>query len=61
VLTALEEGSEPPVSLVDTRLTVELIAAIYESAFTGTRVRRGSLTANSPFYHRMNGTGPPWN
>jgi len=61
VLSALESGAEPPVSLVDTRLTVELIAAIYASAFTGTRVRRGDLTPDSPFYQRMNGSGAPWN
>jgi hypothetical protein len=46
---------------VDTRMTVELIAAIYASAFTGARVRRGELTLDSPFYQRMNGTGAPWN
>jgi predicted dehydrogenase len=61
VLSALKSGAEPPVSLVDTRLTVELIAAIYASAFTGERVRRGDLTPDSPFYQRMNGSGAPWN
>jgi predicted dehydrogenase len=61
VLSALESGTPPPVSLSDTRLTVELIAAIYKSAFTGTRVRRGELTSDSPFYHHMSGTGAPWN
>jgi predicted dehydrogenase len=61
VLSALEQGDAPPVSLVDSRMTVELIAAIYASAFTGTRVRRGDLGPESPFYQRMNGTGAPWN
>jgi predicted dehydrogenase len=61
VLSALASGAAPPVSLVDTRLTVELIAAIYASAFTGERVRRGDLTPDSPFYQRMNGSGAPWN
>jgi len=61
VLSALESGAEPPVSLSDTRLTVELIAAIYASAFTGERIRRGELGPDSPFYHRMNGSGAPWN
>jgi predicted dehydrogenase len=61
VLSALESGEEPPVTLPDTRLTVELIAAIYASAFTGARVRRGELGPDSPFYHRMNGEGAPWN
>jgi predicted dehydrogenase len=61
VLSALESGTEPPVSLSDTRLTVELITAIYASAFTGERIRRGELGPDSPFYHRMNGSGAPWN
>ena len=61
VLSALEAGAEPPVSLPDTRRTVELIAAIYASAFTGGRIRRGELDRNSPFYHRMDGSGAPWN
>ncbi|MGB3442331.1 MAG: Gfo/Idh/MocA family oxidoreductase [Actinophytocola sp.] len=61
VLDALETGAAPPVTLPDTRLTVELIAAIYASAFTGERVRRGTLRPDSPFYHRMDGTGAPWN
>jgi predicted dehydrogenase len=61
VLSALESGLAPPVSLVDTRMTVELIAAIYASAFTGARIRRGELGPDSPFYHRMDGSGAPWN
>jgi len=61
VLSALAAGTPPPVSLPDTRLTVELIAAIYASAFTGERVLRGDIDRDSPFYHRMSGTGAPWN
>jgi predicted dehydrogenase len=61
VLSAMESGREPPVTLPDTRLTVELIAAIYASAFTGNRIRRGELGPDSPFYHRMDGSGAPWN
>jgi predicted dehydrogenase len=61
VLDAMATGEAPPVTLPETRRTVELIAAIYASAFTGGRVRRGELTQDSPFYHRMDGTGAPWN
>jgi predicted dehydrogenase len=61
VLDALADGAAPPVTLPDTRMTVELIAAIYCSAFTGDRVRRGDIGPDSPFYHRMDGTGAPWN
>jgi predicted dehydrogenase len=60
VLDALAAGTAPPVSLVDARLTVELVAGIYASAFTGRPVARGELGPDSPFYHRMDGTGAPW-
>jgi predicted dehydrogenase len=60
VLDALDAGTPPPVSLADTRPTVELIAGIYASAFTGRPVARGELGPDSPFYRRMDGTGAPW-
>lgn len=60
VLAALADGAPPPVTLADTRPTVELIAAIYASAFTGRRITRGELGPDSPFYQRMDGTGAPW-
>ncbi len=61
VLDALDAGTPPPVPLAETRRTVELIAGIYASAFTGQRIARGELGPDSPFYHRMDGTGAPWN
>jgi predicted dehydrogenase len=60
VLDALDTGTPPPVPLEQARRTVELIAAIYASAFTGRRIARGELGPDSPFYHRMDGTGAPW-
>ncbi|HEY8473050.1 MAG TPA: Gfo/Idh/MocA family oxidoreductase [Natronosporangium sp.] len=60
VLDALAAGDPPPVTLADTRPTMELIAALYASAFTGAPVRRGDINPDSPFYHRMDGTGAPW-
>lgn len=60
VLDALAAGAPPPVTLADTRPTMELIAATYASAFTGAPVRRGEIGAGSPFYHRMDGNGAPW-
>ena len=42
------------------RRTLELLAAIYASAFTGKRVRAGDIDPTSPFYQRMDGTGAPW-
>jgi predicted dehydrogenase len=60
VLDALAAGTPPPVTLADTRPTMELIAAIYASAFTGLPVVRGDIDPGSPFYHRMDGDGAPW-
>lgn len=60
VLDALESGAPAPVTLAEVRPTMELVAAIYASAFTGGPVRAGEITAGTPFYERMDGTGAPW-
>ncbi|AYY14031.1 gfo/Idh/MocA family oxidoreductase [Actinobacteria bacterium YIM 96077] len=57
---ALDAGAPPPVTTADARDTMELVAAIYASSFTGQTVRRGDLGPGSPFYDRMNGDGAPW-
>lgn len=57
------EGGDPaplPVSLREARDTLELVAAIYASSFTGEVVRRGDIGPGHPFYARMDGTGAPW-
>jgi len=60
VLDALEAGTPPPVTPADARPTMELVAAVYASAFTGQRVRAGEIGPGSPFYDRMDGVGAPW-
>ncbi|MCI2238136.1 Gfo/Idh/MocA family oxidoreductase [Paenibacillus sp. TRM 82003] len=61
VLDALDAGELPPVPLAGARDTLELVAAIYRSAFTGgAPVRRGEIDAEDPFAARMDGTGAPW-
>jgi predicted dehydrogenase len=60
VLDALAAGTPPPVTIADTTATMELIAAIYASAFTGTSVASGQIDSSSPFYQRMDGLGAPW-
>jgi predicted dehydrogenase len=60
VLDALETGERPPVTIADARATMELVAAIYASAFTGSRVARGDIAPGSPYYHRMDGDRAPW-
>lgn len=58
VLDALDRGEPPPVSLLEARDTMEFIAAVYASAFTGKPVWRGEL--EPAFVARMSGTGAPW-
>jgi predicted dehydrogenase len=60
VLDALEAGTPPPVSPADVRATMELVAAIYASSFSGRPVQCGEIGPGSPFYERMQGTGAPW-
>lgn len=55
VYDALDAGAPPPVTLAEARLTMELVAAIYASAFTRRPVRRGELGTTSPFSVHMGG------
>jgi len=57
---ALNAGVVPDVTVQDARDTLELVTAIYASAFTGERIRRGQIGPDSPFYQRMDGSGAPW-
>lgn len=60
VLDALDAGEPLPVTLAETRLTMEFIAALYASAATGKPVRRGEIGPDHPFAAAMNGTGIRW-
>ncbi|GAA1749024.1 Gfo/Idh/MocA family oxidoreductase [Nonomuraea bangladeshensis] len=60
VLDALDQGQAPPATTADVRRTMEFIAALYTSAFTGERVRSGQITRDNPFARTMEGTGAPW-
>lgn len=60
VLDALEAGLVPPVPLPQLRQTMDLVAAIYASAFTAQPVEAGQIGPDSAFYHRLDGPGAPW-
>ncbi|MBB5803743.1 putative dehydrogenase [Saccharothrix ecbatanensis] len=60
VLDALDAGRRPPVSTADTRVTMEFVAAVYASAFTGKTIEQGEITEGHPFYDSMAGSGVPW-
>ncbi len=55
VLDAYERGERPETSGAGARGTVEFVAALYKSAFTGRPVLRGEIDPGDPFYQRMNG------
>jgi predicted dehydrogenase len=57
VLRALRDGSAPPVTLAEALRSMELVAAIYASAFTDRTIRPADLNPSSPFYQRMDGDG----
>jgi predicted dehydrogenase len=58
LLDAMDAGVRPPVSGEEARRILEFNAALYKSAFTGARVRRGEITPSDPFYHAMHGGAP---
>jgi predicted dehydrogenase len=60
VLESLRGGTAPPVTTADVRRTMELVAAVYASAFQRCAIGPDDLEPGSPFYERMNGDGPPW-
>ncbi|GAB3798379.1 Gfo/Idh/MocA family oxidoreductase [Humibacter antri] len=60
ILDAIERDAPLPVTLEHARSTLELIAGIYASAFTGRRIDAGEIDSSSPFYRTMAGTGAPW-
>jgi predicted dehydrogenase len=60
ILESLRAGTPPPVTTVDVRRTMQLVAGVYASAFERRTVTPDELGPGSPFYDRMNGDGPPW-
>nr|WP_052479197.1 Gfo/Idh/MocA family oxidoreductase [Kibdelosporangium sp. MJ126-NF4]CEL22909.1 oxidoreductase family, NAD-binding Rossmann fold domain protein [Kibdelosporangium sp. MJ126-NF4]CTQ90049.1 oxidoreductase family, NAD-binding Rossmann fold domain protein [Kibdelosporangium sp. MJ126-NF4] len=54
-LDAMATGERPPLSGGQGREALELVAAIYRSAFTASPVRRGEIGPDDPYYHRMDG------
>ncbi|WP_110943965.1 Gfo/Idh/MocA family protein [Streptomyces niger] len=59
-LDAMAKGVRPPGSGVAARRTLEFLAALYKSAFTGQPVRAGEIGPEDPYYHAMHGNHPDW-
>ena len=60
VLACLRDGTPPPVTIDEARRTMQIVAGVYASAFTGRAVTPEELGPGSPFYERMDGDGAPW-
>lgn len=54
----MDAGRRPLTSGGEARRTIELLTAIYKSAFTGEIVRAGSIRSGDPFYAGVHGGGP---
>ncbi|MFC6063618.1 Gfo/Idh/MocA family protein [Streptomyces ochraceiscleroticus] len=59
-LDAMEKGVRPPGSGTEARRTLEFLAALYKSAFTGRPVGAGEIGPDDPYYHAMHGNHPDW-
>ena len=57
VLDDFRHGRRPETSGAGGRAAVELITALYKSAFTGQTVKRDEIGPGDPFYYRLDGTG----
>lgn len=56
----MRAGRRPRSSGADGRTSLELVAAIYKSAFTDTTVRAGEIGPGDPFHTALHGNAPGW-
>ncbi len=55
LLADREAGTVPLTSGAEARRTLEVLTALYKSAYTGTTVTRGSIQPGDPFYTALHG------
>ncbi|TDE01979.1 Gfo/Idh/MocA family protein [Jiangella asiatica] len=55
LIANIRAGERPETSGDGGRAAVELITSLYKSAFTGQTVKRGDVSTDDPFYHRLDG------
>lgn len=58
LVTNLDAGTRPLTAGPEARRTLDLLTAIYKSAFTGEVVRAGTILPGDRFYDSVNGGGP---
>jgi predicted dehydrogenase len=56
----LRAGRRPRASGPDGRTSLELVSALYKSAFTDSTVRAGDIRAGDPFHSALHGGTPGW-
>ncbi|ELS51633.1 Gfo/Idh/MocA family protein [Streptomyces viridochromogenes] len=60
LVASMRAGERPRSSGADGRTSLELIAALYKSAFTDATVKAGEIGPGDPFYSAMHGGAPGW-
>ncbi|MFD8423315.1 Gfo/Idh/MocA family protein [Streptomyces sp. NPDC059466] len=60
LVASMRAAERPRSSGAEARAGLELITALYKSAFTGTTVRAGEVGPGDPFYTALHGGVPGW-
>ncbi|MFG2574257.1 Gfo/Idh/MocA family protein [Streptomyces sp. NPDC048481] len=60
LVASMRAGRRPRSSGADGRTSLELVTALYRSAFTDTTVRRGEIGPGDPYYTALHGGAPGW-
>jgi predicted dehydrogenase len=60
LIASMRAGERPRSSGADGRTSLELITALYKSAFTDTTVRAGEIGPGDPYYTALHGGAPGW-
>lgn len=60
LVASIRAGERPRGSGPDGRTSLELIAALYKSAFTDATVRAGEIGPGDPYYTALHGGAPGW-
>ncbi|MGW1168226.1 Gfo/Idh/MocA family protein [Streptomyces sp. NPDC002550] len=60
LVASMRAGDRPRSSGADGRTSLELITALYRSAFTDTTVRAGEIGPGDPYYTALHGGSPGW-
>ncbi|MDX3380312.1 Gfo/Idh/MocA family oxidoreductase [Streptomyces niveiscabiei] len=60
LVASMRAGARPRLSGEEGRASLELISALYKSAFTDVTVRRGEIGAGDPYYTALHGNAAGW-